>query len=1382
MANNNDDWQEVPLEPTRAPAVVPTDDWQEQPVAAAQATHDDWQELPALKEERGAVGQAWDKYVQAGATGEKGLGKAVDYVKNEASQLADTIGGLGSAIHADTLIEGAKAGVNAAWRGLDTAMTASNRIGGTVVASVVSPVARVLHLDSLDLMEKGRLREAQLGTKANSFDDLFPVRLLEDVGMPIGQNSTDEFGKYLQSFDSKTMKEIGEVVRGFAPGMGIATGLAASFYLDPISMTKVGTLTEAGIEAEKAGTLGKGVAQQMAMGQRSAVELRIGNTSLGITNFGKIGEDKIARASKAMTLAELAEYKIPFTGATFKPMQTLRKFTTMGPFEDINLAREQRLMAEDGIHYTQEQFFQQTWGKAQSLGIDIEAPAVREDLYSYFENPSSYKGKLDADAASQVFNHLDSSLQKEVQLTREAGIEVFEKTFKPGQLQNEINELQALKNPSAFAERSVLDLQKQMREVIQSGEFSERYVPRGAMPSKRQALEISKEFKDGDKAAEFIAGLEEGGRGRMGGSNSFQKFRDLKSRSAMNNFIKEQTGIESYFHDDIVLAYGEKITELQRARMDKKFVSTLVDKFGTTDAEFIDKVNEAKIRVEAASQYGLPANPDDILMANLKSSSVQRSGLSEGARARLRSIAKISPDIRGAENLKVPGFVADYVGEVLYRPQMTGVAATLLSYQNALKGFMFFNPGFHIRNQYENTVRGLAVGVGATENAKAFAGMVAREGPWADRLPLFLERTRAIGLATPLEEGIETALGQRKLAAKIRFDNEMLKGNTVMQRLWGPIREMGSTGQWKQFIKDLRDKGPAAVGQNPLFRFSSMLGAKAEAIPKFGYFNKLIDEGYNADTAIRKVNSVFMNYENTRGAVRKVQLLLPFSNYMIKNAESTLAILAMNPRNAAIFGPSGAFQRAIENWSDWDPERTWKMKEQMGVWANDVTLLPVMPGQADIDKQQDLIKKTMFKWFSMNKTLPDGTKINETEGAMLWMKLPSNYHALQTLNPAKVSELKGPMVGAVLALVGIDPFTGEPFRTPKHMDIADIIGKATDQFKGIVWPDRAIKGAQMAFQQLLPDYEKHCANLGLPDSTAKFLFGTDDPTDPRRKKMIKSLSWMKSMASGGATQMDYDLDFRVKAKLRTMQDFAKEAMSSKDPDPATREKILRQYDRMNSELKEIMDVKADYDDAVKRMKIAPTSELDWKEMLDEKSDSQPLPPSRNPAAMDWAVDEALKPKEGGLNESSSILNSSVIRGGPTLTDRASELTQKYMQSQMPQDLSASTEGPNPGDEPLEPNTLDRLMRTDDDQGNPIFNKDDEETLRNSGISVLESQVQDEMDSIIDPGVFQNAENQTDSNVEAVLDEAVNKLSPEDRATYEALEKKLSALQGHMGDQ
>lgn len=1104
----------------------------------------------------------------------------------------------------------------------------ANRLGGTAVAGITLPLQSsqnwLTHYNG-DLIASGRKRDAEEAAKVDggevsSFDKMFPARLVEDVAAPLFSRPLEDAGKALQGLDSRTAQSLGRLTEGMAGAAGILGSIWLSKHLDPMALTSFGKLTEAGIAAEKEGTLAKGFARQMQEGQRELVSLRapFTNKTAG-TTLGPVGPKAIEAASNVMASLEAT-----------KVGQYARGFMSNSGLQWLDDAIGMREMQRNGIEYNKRQLAEHFEVKANSLGLDLADPTVRKRVYDVFDNPTKYmeskNGVTNIDLPEQkLFSYMNSQLQREVELNRQLGIEIPEKVYSGS-------------DPQAFTE-------------------SDRYVPRGAKPSKRQeymAAKVLKEADDADDIVAEVAGMSPSGQGARG---TYKRVRNAANREQMNRLIKGRTGVDDFFHDDPVLAYVSKIEDLQRDRADAQLLKSVVDRYGT-DAVGVSRArHEARMRIAESRARGLAPDPDDVLLTKLDVENMR--GLSAEARDRVQALSPVVG--QNLENIRLPGVAMDFLNNQFSRPRTDMVTSSLLSFQNALKSFWFFNPGFHLRNFAENYGRAYALDVNAADHAKSAMALFGERGPWSHRLPLFLERSRELGLASPLQEAFETPSEQ--LVSQVRTSMKGLKENP-QQTLLGTLREMGAKGTYDKFKRDLRAdlaKGQG-VRNNSAFRFSAFAGEKGEMISKFAYFNKLLDQGYMPDAAILKMNRYFPNYSSIGPGAKSAQLAVPFFNYMMKNAETTLNLLS-EPKALQRFGPNGAVQRAIENWAGWNPETTWKYKQILGVAPPDAILGPVMPHFDAIEDQPDYMKKLAFWWLGGGNEQDQGKPINELEGYQTHLRLPSNFHALQMMDPADLKRAAGPMLRMYDIITGRNPYTGEPLKgKDTGEENPEKLAALMNELGSTFVPTNLVNMARKKLNDRYPEFEKTLVNMGLSDEAAEFILGKN--TDKAQENIKKAAAKVKLFWTGGASKTDMDILFRSQAILKRAKSYMDQIGRDYGKGEAGEKRLdlaIEQYIKAGTQIGDILDIQDDYDKHAEKYG-APTQSLEVPPDLMDDAGMPEEAPETDPTGGEDPHD----PDRGAMVQ--QALSRMPASAEPSIFGRASGLTRKYLRQDEPSEF------------------------------------------------------------------------------------------------------------------
>lgn len=1160
-------------------------------------------------------------------------------VKN--SSLGQAAGEAYEAVDGDKILNTGISAAKTVFRPFERLFSFSDRLAGTGLGALSDALV------DTNFVEKARKRDIELGL--NEVDGIkkartLPVSLGNDIASYYATEAAQGLADIMKRSDSDAVRQGAYFVEGLGkPVAGIGANIASTYFLDPIAMLKFGNLTKAGIAAEKAGGLESSVARQIAAGQRSGVSLSLPGISpiSAPKPIQKLSAATVYQAQKAMADFELT-----------KAGRALRHYTTKTGWQGADNAFENYVIEQAGREQKAVDLFDGIYSK---YGIDLKTPGVMEDLYSYAAKPSSYKGRLPVERAQAIFNDLDTQLVQTVEKAKAAGLDIPKKEFES---------LSELSKKYGGGEKGM------QKALLEYQSLDERYVPRGASPEKRAQLMASRTLKDADEAAEVVASYSDDILPGAKPTGSFLRDRNPKTREAMNAAIKEKHGIENFFHDDIVRAYVEKIDDIEQAISQKKLLDQLTAGFGRSKPEWARVIEGARGRLALAEQAGQFPHPDDLKLAKLRVGDLR--GMDEVS----SSAARITPDwsqvrrvqgpasqrleklsrfksLKGVQDIHLPSPVAD-----LFETMVGGTKPTqslMDNYMRAWKNAVFFNPGFHGRNMWEAMARARSVDVSAPELAKATIAITKNKGPYDKYLKEYKTVARGLGVMSDVEDA-SVPLVER--AQRIVATPDMMASDHPLratQRAMSEMAAKGTLGRWLDQAKKAAAKGTSKglstalkpLGkdswfvENDLYRWARQKGAAGENIPKLAYFSKLRAQGYSPEKAIRKVNKIFPNYDITRDSVRDKLKFIPFLNYSVKNAETLLSILVQNPRNAAIYAPGGAIERSLSNWAGWDADSPQRIKKLFGEdYRSDDIIMPFIPGADALEKEQDLIKKvlgTYLNWGDPN-----------SEGKQMFLKLPTNYHALSMLDPTRVTEMTGPVVKSAIALLGVDPFTGEPFKYTKNlrsMKAAEVARGALGELGGGFVPTRAIGALRQLGQEMMPEYEEHFKNLGIPPDVIKTVMG-DKQLEKTHKTMGRALDSVKLMMMGSTTRLDQDILMRIIAQAKGAQKDAKALISdvAKGKRPERDEnRAMNALEHSIDEMIRLLDFHDEYEKRIQQVK--PEVQMD-PEVIEELEEF--VPPDDAPETMEEFDDETSQLDLDNERDPASI-NQSIFEMGGDLT-------------------------------------------------------------------------------------------------------------------------------------
>lgn len=1096
--------------------------------------------------------------------------KTKDVAGKVSEGLKQTLPGNVYDLGADVLKAGAgtgKAILNVAGSAFDKV----NRVAGTGLAKVID-LDTAIDATNPSLVAEAEKRQLISGEDHSLFNRTFPVRLVEDFG-DVAKNAITGIGENIEkSSTDPNLKEAGKFLQYVAPAAGIVGGL---MLFDKLPAPSFGQLTEAGIEAEKSGKLASSFPEQLEQGHRSIAALSSGGETIS-TGFGRVGKQV---ANKAANLS--VSFDASLAG------RALSKISTDTSYPEFNVARDDFNLARNQNQAIVKKFTRGLDTKAEILGIDLGDPEVTRKLTKALDTPSQFAKEFGADKAENFFNYANGEVQKAVVNAAKNGIVIPMKSFAP-----------------ALSEAEGLDV----------ATLSERYVPRYATPDKvaeyKRALDV-KDTLNASERAELVGIADEytaaekaakdlGAKGAGSGLGNFLKNRDLRNTASMNAMIEDKLGIKDFFTTDISRAYAEKINNINQTVIEKNFVQNIRNQFATSTEELIEKKVTAQERIAEAIRNNTAVNPTDIRISNLKRDDLVGYGsFPESLRNKLDKLSEISPDTLGnIKGLRVPREVMDHMVENLAPQKQHLLVAGALTTQNMFKAFMTSNPGFYVRNWFQSFTMGGAAGVNTADNIKSFAGLVNESGPWAERKELFESLKHGYGAYGKIEESASSVSNLQKLS-RVEATVEDLAGDSALKRLWTNFRQMAGTDAWKGWLSELKNSGVSSVRENPIFKVASTIGKGGEEIPQFAYFNKLMDEGYNAEQAMLKTNKQFLNFENTRDAIKKASMFFPFANHAIKNAEVTMRILAQSPKNAMYWGRNGAFQRAIENWAGWNPDNAQKTREMFDRgWTEDQIYLGVMPNESykALDQNKDLLKTILYKVYG---SAPNASQMT--------LSLPSNIHALSMWDPTHIDEMTGPFVKSGISLLGTDPFTGKEYvANNTYNETQSKLSKVADQFLDPMIPKTTINIAKGMMDKLHSQWADNAAKLGADDTAAKVLFPkTEQELQRAQKDVSKALVKATTLWRGSYTQLDQDLGMRIMGKIKDMQKakslFFSSERSGKEGLKAI-EEFKKGYIEDARQIQEWTHIKEDYEQMLQKVG-APGVQIIPKEM---PSDAQQI--------------------------------------------------------------------------------------------------------------------------------------------------------------------------------
>ncbi len=1328
------------------------------------------------EEPKGVFGKTEEKLKSGVGFAENAWDKTKDVFNSAGETLRNTVPG--------DYVDVAKEAVMVPFKAIGKVVEAVDKGVGTVAAKALDPMIqlteRLTGQQETSLMKAAEAREAAT-PRPGVIGQYFPVRLIEDIVEPAARELTNYAGEKLEGYDSKTAKEAGQLLKYVSPAVGFGAGLMA--FGEVADIAKFGQLTAAGVEAEKAGELAGSMAERIAAKQQNILNLKAGPLKAA-TSFGEFG---LKAAQKASNMS------VAFDASSLG--KTLNKFTTYSNYPTVNYALDKISLKRNVNESYIKQLDKAYDAQANKFGLDLADKEVQSTLQKAFDNPSKFTGTdlVSKEAAEGMYDYMNTSLQIAVQKAKKSGIEIPEKLFTGAEGESE-------RYVPRVANREALNQMQASRVVAKAVKDQQLGEYNGILDELDEASSIAEKM---------------GVRNTSRASGDFLRLRDIRNTESMNAMVKENFGVDNFFSTDISQAYLEKIHSINKSVAEKEFVKSVTDQFGLGPAGNLVKKTEADARIAEAVKAGGVISPEDLRISRLgeaKTSLAQDIGISKmrpgavqndlvsfeelprGVRSKLQGLERMAPDeFKGIMKSAAPREITDRMAEILAPERLQGLTAGAVGVQNVFKAFVTQNPGYYSRNWFQSYVMGRANGVSIPEMIKSFAGKVADKGKWAGERPdLYEGLSRGMGSYGDIEQQLSKVQEMRKVA-KVEATVSELAGDSAMKEMWVQFRQMNSTGSWKEWLNDLRTKGSGEIRNNPIFKIASGIGHGGEDIPKFAYFNKLMDAGYDAETAMSKVQKQFLNFENTRLATKKAAGVFPFINHAIKNVEVTMRLLADSPGTAMMYGPGGALQRAIENWAGWDPDQTSNYRDMMGPWAHDQILLTVMPGKEDMNAHKDLLRDIVNKMWS-----------GAPEGSNAILTLPSNYHALTMWDPSAVDSQTGPILKAGIALFGIDPFTGKPLQSVESQGgLYERMSAAANQIMDPMMPKTTINLLKAGVDKLGEAWASNASKLGNSEDMSKAIL-TDQQSQRAQKQIAKALVKTATFGRGTFTQLDQDMIFRITAKLNTMKQDQKSILSGYKSGKEGADALQRARDVYidgAKQVQEMIDIKDDYENRLKRTN-APAWHIDVKP--DPKPGPQVQPVSfleklQNTLIPSANAEELQQPEQSSFGRASDLYRKNMSQSAPQQEERP----QEQQKEENPNDQYNMANTQNLGDirqaeqGQKQPSVQEQIAAYNKETASDLYghifdNADEEESkdlarhfskqelddLKNdkADIDTMQNITYEKMDSIIP-----NFRDINDRD-EAALGDMIRKLSSKDRRKWNMLAERADLLEGKIGDQ
>lgn len=922
---------------------------------------------------------------------------------------------------------------------------------------------------------------------------------------------------FVEIHPSQGVKSLGEWVEALGGATGFTSGLALSWYTNPLQFVKVGQLTKTGLEMEKLANLEIGLGKQAAAGQRALIQFAPDVPGLRwiepktVTNGAKFldGLERIYIATEAST-----------------PLKWLRNFSSYTGFSKVDEGLDNLNQAKHGINVINQEAMGTFYVAQAQKGINLADPTIRKFIYEYAQQPER---ALEVSGVKGIVNQLNNMLYERRLKLAMVGVDIPE--FKP--------EMDAAK--------------------IMTGQYSERYFPTGTSPSQLHKKALAEILGDSEELKNILEDLPFTQKGQMSLSQNPFKQKSKLTKDAMNKLIEEATGgvVKEFFYDDPVMAVFEKLNDLDTLYARKVFEKQVSPFLKDSPDEWQSYIALTRKKNEELRALGQFADADSLRIENMS----------------MKNVREVKSNFPGFKGKFAPDSIASAIENAINAPDRGKLTRFIGTWMNAQKANWFFSPGWMGRNIWENMGRYIQSDATVVDAAKAFGNMMfpnrkklsvknleVAEGLISeqDMMKEFYHRggLQAWGSIDIFPEGGPRFSKAQEMAEneaaktlnKIRVTNSMLDLPGPEQNALSTLHRNSISGNIKQILESFTAEGRngSLLSDNPLYRSIRIANETGEGAFRYATYKNLRLQGYSEEMAMRKTNNLFMKFSDVRGSVRKMQLASPFFNYQVKNLESFITILQKRPQAIGMIGPGGAIERAITNWSGWSPDAPQRIREVLGNYNAYSIPSIIMPGHDSLVREKDPIKKMIANHFGEGFA-----------GWQLMINLPSNVHALDFMSPDQFSQEMSPFLRVGIKMFGTDPTSGEPMNySPKMAGLLQRAGAMVQEMNPLKFSTTA-QLVQNYVEEIWPEYEKNATNFGLDpethkaiiDSVLKFTGATRNvyALDDKTKKAI---SKFKSVFMGRMTQLDVDFYYRTSADLRTanalLKDIARLAPQAKD--------------------------------------------------------------------------------------------------------------------------------------------------------------------------------------------------------------------------------------------
>lgn len=971
---------------------------------------------------------------------------------------------------------------------------------------------------------------------------------------------------------------ITDATNALSSAIKIGGGLAVDIATDPISHVILGGLTDEGraaLEASSVGDLGKegtladqllnvqpklsdtSFAQKVASGEAAMVQLQIpfSKSTIPILRLPGVAKalEQFAASNEMSSLGQLYRSVSMRTG-----LDTADAVDNASHIEEAGA----RLKINDFLNQMPDQVdekINQYILRTAQFGDEDGMKLLNKDGFKYTPD--------EIDFANQLKGKLTQFQSDYTGYAKNAGLP--------------IGEFEGATTPEA-KQAAIEQAQKAGLQVPDASKFGVDGVDGMFTPNRGfrrqltdQAAAALQDWKE--QAGQYGKIIGQAGLGQTVGS---QLERAKFSDAVMNEMYGNVLGMKTPFRSDIINMVAEDAHETYTAARNAKFVQAMKDQYGKTIPEWNEAIQRAKLNVGSGNY-----SAEDVKIANMNLD--QLAPLQGRAwnkiQARLLDSSNSADEpiklLLSQQDLRYPAPVAASIENKLSMPTQNRALATASFLRDTLKQNMLTSMiripmhfmeglgtsvfGLGTQTKYILQEMGDLVRKPASYLATALGNQLG--SPALDMIGSRLASSDKLGAIMDNAGIHESIFGDNKVIPKVVVTGNMLddKNLNYFQNAWMDLihsKASSALGVTK-FFDDMRNIGLERSGlgekaldytgrvlqvpfsvfnDNPVANTIRGVGGDVTNIFKRARIRDLVDQGYSVSEAIARSSYDLLDYRNkVNSAVGAASFASPFLNYQLKNAERTMAILMQRPGMWNALNPyDGALERNIQNFGqNGSPRQIDQLRAAIGPLPGDMMVAGFFGGASAVAQNGDWAKGYVND--ILRNSLTDKEFAQYSKSPWLGLaRVPTNMTALTDFaSPMKWDENTGPLMKAVLAMRGVDPYTGGKM---KFTGMPDDWFERSVQAINQANPFRAPKlydALAHTLDSVAPQLRDHYQNGGIDPKAAELLFNVFGSTKnggqiKLNDEAIQDMTRTSTFDILRLKKADVQLDIQQKALVR----------------------------------------------------------------------------------------------------------------------------------------------------------------------------------------------------------------------------------------------------------